>query len=65
MEVRRGVGVPGGGKPLFINTVSIYAQDPDRFRMASFRSGQELMADGMKVSTIMPIFASLNVAGVS
>lgn len=64
VEVRRGVGTQGGGKPLFLNVVHLYAENADRFMGASFQSGRELAADAQKISAIFPFFANVSVLGV-
>jgi hypothetical protein len=64
IEVRRGVGAQGGGKPAMINSVHVYANNNATFGMAGMRAGQQLMTDAKPITTLLPYFASLRVQAV-
>jgi hypothetical protein len=61
IEVRRGIGVQGGGKPAVINSVHLYASDNSGFAMGGMRAGQQLMSNTKPFTTIIPHVANLKV----
>lgn len=64
VEVRRGVGTQGGGKPALINSVHLYASSNARFGTAGFQAGPKLMKDAAPITTIFPYVASMRVQAV-
>ncbi|MEY2854927.1 MAG: hypothetical protein RL030_2059 [Pseudomonadota bacterium] len=64
IEVRRGVGAQGGGKPAMINSVHIYANNNSTFGMAGMRAGKQLMTDAKPITTLLPYIALMRVQAV-
>jgi hypothetical protein len=61
VEVRKGVGAQGGGKPAMINSVHLYAKSNSRFAMAGMGAGQKLMKDAQQITAIFPYVAGMKV----
>lgn len=61
VEVRKGVGAQGGGKPAMINSVHLYANSNYRFSRAGMAAGQKLMSDAKSITSIFPYVASMKV----